>query len=144
MAKFCTHCGNPLSPDDKFCMKCGAPITSSVTAPIKPDPKIKAAEWFQRGMAYLDGNGIEQDFKKADNAFQKSFGFGNKQALSWVGIARLYQSAAILRGSLEAAQEAAKKDEIMPPNVQKTEAISPSDETNPVSDTPLPVIPEKQ
>ena len=93
---------------------------------------------------YLDGNGIEQDFKKADNAFQKSFGFGNKQALSWVGIARLYQSAAILRGSLEAAQEAAKKDEIMPPNVQKTEAISPSDETNPVSDTPLPVIPEKQ
>lgn len=143
MAKFCTHCGNPLSPDDKFCMKCGAPIVSSIPTPIKPDPKIKAAEWFQRGMAYLDGNGIEQDFKKADNAFQKSFGFGNKQALSWVGIARLYQSAAILRGSLEASQEVAVKDELMP-NIQNPEEISPSEKMNPVSDAPLPVIPEKK
>ena len=30
MAKFCSQCGKPLSPDAKFCPECGAKVNSTV------------------------------------------------------------------------------------------------------------------
>lgn len=142
MAKFCSQCGNILSEGDRFCMKCGAPVSVEASTTVQIDPTIQANEWFQKGMAYPDGKGVKQDFKKADEAFQKALGFGKKESLSWIGIARLYQSAAILRSAAETAlvQKRQSQEEMA---VGQKIGQGASAENVPAADDPLPVIPEK-
>lgn len=122
-------------------MKCGAPVAIDVSSTIHTDPAIKADEWFQKGISYLDGRGVEQDFKKADEAFQKALGFGKQESLSWIGIARLYQSAAILREVAETAMEKKSQPQEAAMTAQRINQKLATGAAAPMDD-PLPIIQE--
>jgi hypothetical protein len=42
MAKFCAHCGNQLTEEEKFCPVCGTPVEQPA-APVQPDQQEKGA-----------------------------------------------------------------------------------------------------
>ena len=73
MAKFCAHCGNQLTEEEKFCPVCGTPVEQSA-APAQPDQQEKGAT---QPAPQPKAEGADQkaaDGKKTDKSFGKITG----------------------------------------------------------------------
>lgn len=68
MAKFCSKCGKPLSPDAKFCDACGAKVDSTVNLSKEPITEIPNAPVSNRR---VPDNGIVENFFKRDGRLNR-------------------------------------------------------------------------
>ncbi len=126
--KFCVKCGAKLLADSNFCTNCGAKCASSEPSPTSTAQPIIDKQ-IQDGLKFLDGVGVPRDLNKAMECFRVSANNGNPEGEFWLGIARLYQSIAILRHSHKLASTASVSSTVMPsstPTVSATGDKIPS------------------
>ena len=67
MAKFCSQCGKPLSPDAKFCSECGEKVNSTVNLSKENPADNSTAE------RSMPTNTFESNRRVPDNGFVENF-----------------------------------------------------------------------
>lgn len=84
MAKFCSKCGSPVTPNSKFCLKCGTPVGVAqaqvgqrTAVPIPPQPQVMSPQTPQAPAAQYQGytNTVYQENIPLNNVSPGIFGF---------------------------------------------------------------------
>ena len=105
--KFCTNCGAKMKVMDRFCTKCGtrcdaeSPAAATAVLDEAEQRRMMAQQKLMLGIQTLDGQGVSQDYIKAQQLFQEAVSLGNTGAADWMRIAQLTQLADRLRREAE-------------------------------------------
>lgn len=83
MAKFCSQCGKPLSPDAKFCDGCGAKVDSTVNLSKEPTHEMPNAPVINRRVPDI---GIVENFFKRDGRLNRWRYFKRSVVLGFVDL----------------------------------------------------------